>query len=385
MLPSRPAPFVLLDDARAPGAAGARLYRDPVDLIAAYTAGEVQPALERLAAAQHQGLHMAGYLAYEAGHALEQRLVPLAAAIASKAPLLWFGLFRGFTPIAPTDVPGLLPAPIGPLGKAAPMVTRQDYAAAFARIQSYIEAGDIYQANLTFPCAVPVPSDPLALYAALRDRAGAGHGGVLFTGDKWLLSFSPELFFTLEGGLLTARPMKGTAPRHKERAADAAAMAALRADPKQRAENLMIVDLLRNDLSRVAAPGSVAVPKLFEVETYPTVHQMTSTVTARLRSGLGPVDVLRAIFPCGSITGAPKVRAMEIIHQVEARERGAYTGSLGCISPDGNASFNVAIRTISVDEGSSTGRFGLGSGIVADSVLQAEWDECLEKGKFLGG
>ena len=385
MLPSRPAPFILLDDARAPGVAEARLYRDPVDLVTAYTPGEVQPALERLGAAGRQGLHAAGYLAYEAGHALEQRLAPLASAIADKVPLLWFGLFRGFIPIAPADVPGLLPAPIGPLGTATPLVTQQDYAAAFARIQSYIEAGDIYQANLTFPCAVPVPDDPLALYAALRSRAGAGHGGVLFTGDRWLLSFSPELFFTLEGGLLTARPMKGTAPRHKERAADRRAMADLRADPKQRAENLMIVDLLRNDLSRVADPGSVAVPKLFEVESYPTVHQMTSTVTARLRSSLGPVDVLRAIFPCGSITGAPKVRAMEIIHEVEARARGAYTGSIGRISPDGNASFNVAIRTISVDEGCGTGRFGLGSGIVADSVMQAEWDECLEKGKFLGG
>ena len=247
-----------------------------------------------------------------------------------------------------------------------------------------MQAGDIYQANLTFPCAVAVPENPLALYAALRDRAGAGHGAVLFTGEDWLLSFSPELFFTLEAGVLTARPMKGTAARGADSASDAAAMAQLQADPKQRAENLMIVDLLRNDLSRIAEAGSVVTPDLFHVESYPTVHQMTSTIKARLRAGLGPVDVLRAIFPCGSITGAPKLRAMEVIHEVETGPRGAYTGSIGCISPEGDAAFNVAIRTISVNEGSRLGRFGLGSGVVADSVMQAEWDECLEKGKFLG-
>jgi anthranilate/para-aminobenzoate synthase component I len=161
-------------------------------------------------------------------------------------------------------------------------------------------------------------------------------------------------------------------------------MAQLQADPKQRAENLMIVDLLRNDLSRIAEAGSVVTPNLFHVESYPTVHQMTSTIKARLRAGLGPVDVLRAIFPCGSITGAPKLRAMEVIHEVETGPRGAYTGSIGCISPEGDAAFNVAIRTISVNEGSALGRFGLGSGVVADSVMQSEWDECLEKGRFLG-
>lgn len=384
MLPSPPAPFVLLDDARPDSSMGARLYTGPVELVTAYLPEEVQPALDRLSAAQDRGLHAAGYLAYEAGFALESRLSPLCQALPAGEPLLWFGLFENFQHVAAADVPNLLPRPAAHRNGPAPQVAQSDYAAAFDRIQAYIEAGDIYQANLTFPCSVAVPEDPLALYAALRDRAGAGHGAVLFTGKQWLLSFSPELFFTLDAGILTARPMKGTAARGKDSASDAAAMVQLQADPKQRAENLMIVDLLRNDLSRVAEAGSVAVPELFQVESYPTVHQMTSTVKARLRGGLGPVDVLRAIFPCGSITGAPKLRAMEVIHEVEVGPRGAYTGSIGCISPDGNAAFNVAIRTICVNEGNGLGRFGLGSGVVADSVRQAEWDECLEKGKFLG-
>jgi aminodeoxychorismate synthase component I len=384
MLPSPPAPFILLDDARPEGSTGARLYVDPVELVIARAPEEVQPALDCLADAQARGLHAAGYLAYEAGFAFEPRLLRHFQPLPGGEPLLWFGLFRDVQPIPAADVPKLLPAPSANRSGPVPQVKQSDYAAAFDRIQSYLRAGDIYQANLTFPCSVAVPEDPLTLYAVLRDRAGAGHGAVLFTGTDWLLSFSPELFFTLEAGVLTARPMKGTAARGADSASDAAAMAQLQADPKQRAENLMIVDLLRNDLSRIAEAGSVVTPDLFHVESYPTVHQMTSTIKARLRAGLGPVDVLRAIFPCGSITGAPKLRAMEVIHEVETGPRGAYTGSIGCISSEGDAAFNVAIRTISVNEGSALGRFGLGSGVVADSVMQSEWDECLEKGRFLG-
>lgn len=385
MLPPRPCPFVLFDDARPYGSGGARLYKQPVGLVAAHAPGEVREALEQLQAAQRRGLHAAGYLAYEAGYSLEPRLAPLASTLPEGQPLLWFGLFETYIPLGADEIPGILPPALPVAESLAPMVAQRDYAAAFDHVLAYIRAGDIYQANLTFPCAIPVPGDPLALYAAIRRQAAAGHGAVLCSGSQWLLSFSPELFFTLEHDVLTARPMKGTASRMAEAACDEAAVAALRSDPKQRAENLMIVDLLRNDLSRVSQAGSVNVPRLFEVETYPTVHQMTSTVTARLLPGLGPVDVIRAIFPCGSITGAPKVRAMEIIHEVEARPRGAYTGSIGWISPDGDAAFNVAIRTISVNEGSSLGRIGLGSGVVADSVMESEWNECLEKGKFLGG
>jgi para-aminobenzoate synthetase component 1 len=384
-LPVPPEPFVLLDDARAQGAAPARLYRDPVETVVARTMDEVQPALDRIAEAGDEGLHAAGYLSYEAGHALEPRLQGLSRAPQPGAmPLLWFGLFADCRRIAPEDVAAGLPDPAGArLGRLRPLIARADYGAAFDRVQALIAAGDIYQANLTFPCAIAIDGDPRAAYAALRRRARAGYGGIVHTGEDWLLSFSPELFFTLVRGQLTTRPMKGTARRLDDPAADAAAARALAEDPKQRAENLMIVDLLRNDLSRVARVGSVTVPELFRVESYPTVHQMISTVRARLLPGLSAVDVLRAIFPCGSITGAPKIRAMEVIDAVEAAPRGPYTGAIGRIDADGTAAFNVAIRTVSLPHGGTTGRIGLGSGIVADSQAEAEWRECLDKGLFL--
>ncbi|MDO7834036.1 aminodeoxychorismate synthase component I [Sphingobium sp. HBC34] len=377
--------FCLFDDARVRGAAPARLYRDPVAIVAAQTMAQVQPALDRLAEAREEGLHVAGYMAYEAGLALEERLAPIARRRESDgAPLLWFGLYEGMRLIAPEDVPALLPDPAGArVGPVRPLVDQGAYQAAFDRVQDYIRAGDIYQVNLTFPCTIDVAGDPMALYAAIRPRAAAGYGGVMRTGAQTILSFSPELFFTQVRGQLTARPMKGTATRAADPAEDAALARWLESDAKQRAENLMIVDLLRNDLSRVSCAGSVIVPDLFKVETYPTVHQLVSTVRARILPGLSPVDVLRVLFPCGSITGAPKVRAMEIVDAVEPHPRGVYTGAMGWIDPEGDAAFNVAIRTICVEEGAGTGRLGLGSGIVADSGGESEWAECLAKGRFL--
>ncbi|MDV5823054.1 aminodeoxychorismate synthase component I [Sphingobium naphthae] len=377
--------FCLFDDARQRGPAPARLYRDPVAMIAAYRMDEVQPALDRVGEAREAGLHAAGFISYEAGLALEDRLAPIAARRDGEgAPLLWFGLFEGVRRIPSTSVPGLLPDPAqARVGALRPLIDQPDHRAAFDAVQAYIRAGDIYQVNLTFPCDIPVDGDPMALYAAIRPRAAAGYGGVIRTGDRTILSFSPELFFSQVRGQLTARPMKGTATRDADPQADAAQARWLEEDEKQRAENLMIVDLLRNDLSRVSRPGSVIVPDLFRVETYPTVHQLVSTVRARVLPGLSPVDVLRILFPCGSITGAPKLRAMEIIDAVEPHPRGVYTGAMGWIDPEGDAAFNVAIRTLCVEEGSNVGRLGLGSGIVADSQGSSEWAECLAKGRFL--
>jgi len=278
---------------------------------------------------------------------------------------------------------GLLPDPAGAwAGAPEPLISRADYDRAIARVKAYIAAGDIYQANLTFPARVALLGDPLAFYARLR-RAAAGWGGVVFTGEHWLLSASPELFYTRVGDRLTARPMKGTSTRRADPAEDAAAARRLTEEPKERAENLMIVDLLRNDFSRVAAPGSVAVPRLFEVETYPTVHQMTSTITATVADpDLPPFGVVEALFPCGSVTGAPKIRAMEIIDELEMAPRGPYTGSIGGWT-DAGESFNVAIRTLVMGVGDSHARLGLGSGVVADSQAAAEWQECLDKGAFV--
>ena len=269
-------PFVLLDDARAGDAAPARLYTDPVEIVTTRHSGEVAAALAALRTATRGGLHAAGYLAYEAGAALEPKL---AGAHTSEAPLLWFGLFRDYREIAPGDVAALLSDPAGGwLGTPVPDVSQTEYEAQLAQVKALIEAGDIYQANLTFRTTVATAGHPLALYSALRARAASPYAAVVATGRQWLLSLSPELSFALRDGKVTTRPMKGTI-------APDADPALLTHDPKQRAENLMIVDLLRNDLSRVAATGSVAVPELFRVERYPTVQQMTSTVTAQLAEG----------------------------------------------------------------------------------------------------
>jgi para-aminobenzoate synthetase / 4-amino-4-deoxychorismate lyase len=359
-------PFVLLDFAGE-----ARLYRSPREVVEARDPDAIRACLDRL-----RGREAAGFLAYEAGYALEPKLAPLhRAARDGEPPLLWFGLFDDF---ALVDAAELLPDPAGAWAeRPRPIIERDAYQAAVAEVGEHILAGNVYQANLTFPAELKTAGHPLALYAALRERARGGWGGVVFTGTHWLLSFSPELFFTLDEGRIVTRPMKGTAPRDSD-------PEALRSDPKQRAENLMIVDLLRNDLARVSTPGSVKVPTLFAVETYPTLHQMTSTVTAELEDGLGPVDVIEAIFPCGSVTGAPKIRAMEIIAALEPSPRGPYTGSIGRVSPAGDAAFNVAIRTLVLKAGEAVACMGLGSGIVADSEAANEWRECLAKGEFVG-
>jgi para-aminobenzoate synthetase/4-amino-4-deoxychorismate lyase len=350
-------------------------------VIAATNWDQVRPAFEALRDAGVRGLHAAGLIAYEAGHALEPKLAPLRAR--TDLPLLWFGLFERAEEV---DAAELLPEPNAAWhGSPEPLIERSAYLDAVGRIREHIYAGDIYQANLTFQAELAFAGPPLALYARLRARARAGHGGVVWTGSHWLLSFSPELFFSLAGRQITTRPMKGTALRRRDPAADRAEIEALRADPKQRAENLMIVDLLRNDLSRVSKPGTVEVPNLFAIETYPTLHQMTSTVTSELEDGLDAIDALEALFPCGSITGAPKIRAMEIIAEQEHGRRGAYTGSIGRLAPGGEASFNVAIRTLTIRAGEAVARLGLGAGIVADSRAADEWDECLAKGAFLAG
>jgi para-aminobenzoate synthetase / 4-amino-4-deoxychorismate lyase len=381
-LPGDDIPYVLLDDARVVGAGPARLYVDPVEIVATRRTADVAAALEAIRVATRGGLHAAGYLAYEAGYALEPRLAACVPTV-SDAPLVWFGLFREFETIASGDVADWLPDPAGAwIGTPEPSIAHDAYGAALAQVQALIAAGDLYQANLTFAAAASTQGHPLALYAGLRARALAGYGAVVRTERDWLLSLSPELFFTLDRNRITTRPMKGTAVRAAEPEADRAAIAALQTDEKQRAENLMIVDLLRNDLSRVALPGTVAVPDLFTVESFPTVHQMTSTVIADLAAGHDAIDVLTALYPCGSITGAPKIRAMEAIGTIEAEPRGVYTGSIGRIDAEGaSAAFNVAIRTLTLGAGQA--RLGLGSGIVADSHAGPEWAECLAKGAFV--
>ena len=363
-LPLRPdEPFVLIDfDGRR------EFFRRPSRVIQVRDPSQVEFALDNL-----KGRSAAGFISYEAGYSLEPQLAHLAAwPAAADPPLLWFGLFDD----GPQAWPDL-PDPAGAwLSAPEPLISESQYAAHLRTIEKHLLAGNIYQANFTFPAEVRLSGHPLALYAQLQSRAQARWSAVVFTGEHWIISCSPELFFTLENGRVTTRPMKGTAPPDSD-------PEALRADPKQRAENLMIVDLLRNDVSKVAVPGTVEVPRLLEVERYPTVLQMTSTVTAELEPGLDAVDVIRAMFPCGSVTGVPKISAMQIIHAEEAPPRGIYTGSIGRLSASGDAAFNVAIRTLTMRAGSDRALLGLGSGIIADSNAADEWKECAQKGKFV--
>ena len=375
--------WILFDDARE-GGAPPRLYRDPIEIVMTSELDEVVPALERVRAGLRAGRHAAGYLAYEAGHAFDPKLN--ASARRGEGPLVCFGLFNGFE--AP-NILTLLPSPDGAyVGPLVPRVSRDQYGRAVERVREHLFAGDFYQANLTFGSDVAVAGDPRALYARLRRSARAGWGGLLKHDGGTIISLSPEQFFTLCDGIVEARPMKGTAPRRPDPATDRAEVEALGSDGKQRAENLMIVDLMRNDLARVSVAGSVEVPELFQVETYPTLHQMVSRITSRLRVECDAIDVLCTIFPCGSVTGAPKVAAIEALTQLEPEPRGAYTGSMGWIEPGrhgdpGDAAFNVLIRTLEWHRGTTKARLGLGSGLVVDSVPSNEWAECLLKGDFV--
>ncbi|MEE4339139.1 aminodeoxychorismate synthase component I [Erythrobacter sp.] len=401
--PSPPQPYVLLDDARPLQGDGARapadalLYEGPRAVFRALRAEDVAGTLEAAdRARREEGGTLAGYIAYEAGLALEPKLAALAQARAGAAgPLVWLGLFDAAQQIAAKDVPGWLEARCGAdggsggearIGPLEPQLSPGGHAQAFAALQERIAAGDIYQANLTYPLAGSYRGDPAALYAALRPAAEAGYGGLVFDGSHWLLSFSPELFVALSGHEAKVKPMKGTRPRSADPDEDAELAGELAQSVKDRAENLMIVDLMRNDLSRVAVPGSVRVDAPFAVESYPTVHQMVSTVRAELAEGQSAMDLVRALFPCGSITGAPKIRAMELLGEIERDARGPYCGAVGRIDADGSAAFNVAIRTLRltpVENGQGDAVLGVGSAIVADSEGLAERRECEVKAGFV--
>jgi para-aminobenzoate synthetase/4-amino-4-deoxychorismate lyase len=381
-------PYVLLDDSLTPGGVNAArtslLYEAPERIVVANAPHEVEAGLDAVSQGLAQGLEAAGFFSYELGYCLEPKLAGLLP-LNRRQPLFWIGLFGAPRRFDEAETRAWLQAN-GADGSATfsdlqLSWTRDEYAAAFERVQDYIAAGDVYQINLTLKYLFAFAGDPVALYAALRRKQRVAYGALIGAPDFHVLSLSPELFFRRQGKAIAARPMKGTAPRGRTSAEDARLKTWLAMDEKQRAENLMIVDLLRNDLGRIAKIGSVEVTDLFTVETYRSVHQMTSGITAELRGDTGLKDMLRALFPCGSVTGAPKVRAMEIIRELEAGPRGIYTGAIGRIAPNGDAQFNVAIRTVVIDK--DGGEMGIGSGIVADSKMDAEFEECLLKALFL--
>ncbi len=258
-----------------------------------------------------------------------------------------------------------------------------DYCACVERIKRYIAAGDIYQANYTMKYRFGFSGDPLSLYESLRARQAVAYSACFHADDFTVLSFSPELFFARQGERVRVLPMKGTAPRGRNSLEDARRAQWLHNDPKNRAENVMIVDLLRNDLGRIARYGTVQTDQLFNVERFDTLHQMTSRVRARLRPGLSLLEMYRALFPSGSVTGAPKIRSMQILRKLEREPRGVYTGAIGLLRPGKRAVFNVAIRTIVLRDG--VGEMGVGGGIVADSAAGEELREARLKGSFLVG
>jgi len=376
-------PYVLLDDSLTPGGRSL-LFTDPEEIVAVSDPSEIEAALKTVSDGLARGLHAAGFFGYELGYCLEPKLRGLLPED-RRTPLFWIGLFKAPRPLTDEETHAWLDANGGAerakIANLRLSWTRQEYARAFDAVKDYIAAGDVYQINLTQKFRFDFDGDPVALYAALRRKQRVAYGALIAAPGLHVLSLSPELFLRRDGQHMSTRPMKGTAPRGRTPREDARLKTWLAMDEKQRAENLMIVDLLRNDLGRVARIGSVEVTDLFTVETYRSVHQMTSGITAELRSDMGLKDMLRALFPCGSVTGAPKVRAMEIIRELEGEARGIYTGAIGHIAPSGDAQFNVAIRTVVLDE--TGGEMGIGGGIVADSKEESEYEECLLKAHFL--
>jgi para-aminobenzoate synthetase/4-amino-4-deoxychorismate lyase len=371
-------PFVLLDDASSPEG-GVLLFHSPLREIRADGALQVDQALAALDEANAKGLYAAGYLAYELGYALEQKLEHLLPG--DHSPLIRMHVFERPTALDAASARRLFSAAAANAAlRPQSSATRIDHARAFDTVHRYILDGDAYQVNLTFPLRFEFEGDPAALYASTRGRARANASALLRYEDLAILSFSPEIFFRIDRGTIRTRPMKGTSARGLSFAGDIAAKRALRNDGKQRAENLMIVDLMRNDLSRVCQTGSVRMRDLLSVETFPNLHTMTSGVEGRLRGDVKFSGIVRAMFPCGSITGAPKFRAMEIIREVEKTPRGVYCGAIGYAGPS-CAAFNVAIRTLTIEGEKAV--FGVGGGIVADSTADMEYDECLLKARFL--
>ncbi len=401
-------PAAVLLESAGTAASVSRLFLDPLRVIEAREPAEIPRLFEEIERVVDAGLFAAGFFTYECGQCFEPKAAMKAPNAA--APLAWFGIysrafvfdhstgrFAGGEPAALDRYPrsqnqDFHPSPRGPLagdrGHLAEVefaLTTSAYAERIAAIHEWIRAGDIYQLNFTVPFRVQMRGSGAELYSRLRGRQPVEYGAfVHWRPGQRILSFSPELFFSVEtegnARRIESRPMKGTAPRGPTTREDCRQAEWLRNDPKNRSENLMIVDLVRNDLGRLCEFGSVKVRDLFAVERYPTVWQMTSKVNGELRRDVGYAEVFRALFPCGSITGAPKVRAMQLIAQVEDRPRGVYTGAIGYFSAQ-RAVFNVAIRTLELD--GDAGSLGVGGGIVIDSDAGQEFDECMLKARFL--
>jgi para-aminobenzoate synthetase / 4-amino-4-deoxychorismate lyase len=351
----------------------ARAYHRPRRVISAHTLEDVQAALREVDAALDEGFHAAGMVTYEAAPAFDPAFVVHPKTV---LPLLWFGIYDAAEermPVAAHPSPTLL--------DWISEIDSGEYDGAIETIHGHIAAGDTYQVNYTFPLRTPFTQEPYPFFQQLSTAQASGFHAYVDLGRFQVLSVSPELFFQLNGDRLITRPMKGTRPRGRWREEDEALARDLAASEKEQAENLMIVDLLRNDMGRVSETGSVTLEKLFNVERYPTIWQMTSTIASKTDATL--FELFAALFPCGSVTGAPKVETMKIIHELEPLPRGIYCGAVGWITPERKAAFNVAIRTVLVDQEKKEARYHVGSGITWDAQADAEFEECRQKASVL--
>lgn len=376
----KPGSVVLLDVLKHHSAL---LFEDPIEIVTCTRLHDVRGCLAKLEDAQSNGLHAAGFLSYELGFAFEEKLQKRF--VGTSEPLLWFGLYKVRKQICANDARKLLGNADDHGASASKPSFDMDRAAyddAFGKVQNHLAKGDIYQVNLTMRAGFNHEGTPEQLFLDLLKRQPVEFAAFVKMADRSILSLSPEMYLERQGETLRAKPMKGTAPRGRFGSEDGRIARELANDPKQRAENTMIVDLMRNDLSRIAETGSVKVTKLCEVERYKSLHQMTSTIEAQVLMNVGFSTVIEQLFPCGSITGAPKLSAMQIADNLETGPRGVYTGSIGYLAPDGDFRFNVAIRTL-VLRNDGTGEAGTGSGVVFDSGASPEYDECVLKLKFM--
>ena len=369
------------------------VFLKPIDVIETLSLDQIPSIFQRIEEELSKGRYVAGYLVYECGYHFDDVIQ----GVTSASPFVWFGVYEN--PIVYNhslnkwfglqkqnnqetnsdhysidDIRFIV-------GDSSRDLTEENYRSAIAVIKNYIESGDVYQINFTGRILFCFKGSIIALYDTLKKKQRVAYGGILQTNRETIISLSPELFFRRHGDRIITRPMKGTARRGRTNREDNEIREWLRADEKSRAENVMIVDILRNDLGKISVIGSVKTVDLFSVEQYETLFQMTSTIESTLLPNVSYYEIFKALFPSGSVTGAPKIRAMQIIHELEKSPREVYTGAIGFISPNDEAVFNVAIRTIALRN--RDGMFGTGGGIVSDSDSKSEYEECLLKAEFL--
>ena len=383
--------YALLEDSKSDDNDSKNLlFTDAQEIIIAWNEEELPDAIKKVETLKSTGLYLCGYLSYEAGFHFIDKKIKKRLPNHPTQPLLYFIAFNklenisrarldnSFTEINTYPETELLPH------NFSLNITKETYLEAIRKIRRYIIAGDSYQVNYTIKYKFDLLGNAISLYKALRQTQPVEFGAVLNFPNSNIISLSPELFVKKKDGMIYSKPMKGTAKRGRNEKEDEFILDFLKDDPKTLSENVMIVDLIRNDFGRICETGSITVKNLFEIQTFKTVHQMISTIKGKLKSTIHLSELLHALFPCGSITGAPKVRTMEIINELEAEPRGIYTGAIGYLLPNDDFYFNVPIRTIDIGKDNRC-EMGIGSGIIYESNPQAEYEECLLKASFLTG